>query len=79
MVRVSEPGSIIMNCPYCGRVLCADKVDFVSTNVILRCRNTLPISVVEGLTKRRLRTWCNECGVSILIEKVATPESEDEE
>lgn len=79
MVRVSEPGSVVMNCPYCGRILCADKIDFVSTNVILRSKNILPISVVERLTKRRLRTWCNECGVSILVEKVTTPESEDEE
>lgn len=76
---MSEPGSVVMNCPYCGRILCADKVDFVSTNVILRSKNILPISVIEGCTKRRLRTWCNECGVSILVEKVTTPESEDEE
>lgn len=78
MVRVSELSSITMNCPYCGRMLCADKVEFVSTNIILRGRNNLPSSVIEGATMRRLRTWCDTCGVTVIVEKV-TVEADDPE
>lgn len=79
MVRVNEPGSIVMNCPYCGRILCSDKVDFVSTNIILRSREILPTSILEGATMRRLRAWCNACGVTVIVEKVTVNADEPEE
>lgn len=76
---MSEPGSIAMSCPYCGRKLCADRIEFVSTNVILRTKNLIPMNVIEGLTKRRLLAWCDPCGVSIIVEKVTTEPDDSEE
>ena len=70
MVKVSEPGSVVMDCPYCGRTLCADRVEFVSTNIVLRSRNSIPMNVIEGASMRRLRTWCDACGVTVIVEKV---------
>lgn len=76
---MSEPGSIVMDCPYCGRMLCADKVEFVSTNIILRGRDNLPSSVIEGATMRRLRTWCDTCGVTVTVERITVDEDDPEE
>ena len=75
---MSEPGSVVMNCPYCGRRLCADRVEFVSTNIILRSRDSIPVNVIEGISMRRLRAWCDTCGITIMAEKV-TVEDDDPE
>lgn len=76
---MSEPGSIVMDCPYCARMLCADKVEFVSTNIILRSQDNLPSNVIEGATMRRLRTWCDTCGVTVIVERVTVGADESEE
>ena len=80
---MSEPGSIVMKCPYCGRKLCSDKVEFIATNIIFRNGEALPTGIFEGASMRRLRAWCRICGVTIIVEKITVdaddPEDMEEE
>ena len=77
---MSEPGSVAMNCPYCGQPLYAGRVEFSSANILLKDRKGVPDSVIPGESKQRIFSWCNMCWITVIIERrIPNGELEDSE